>query len=125
MARPGKRGPEARLRELTEEHRAVAARLAGIGPVYEGSMSRQMLKCGKEACACHRDPARRHGPYAYWTTKVKGKTVSRKLSVEEADLLEEWIKNRREFDALKKKLLLLSRKMVPLALDVRASAGGT
>lgn len=122
MAKSRKRDPQTRLREMEEELGRLAAHLAEIGPVYDGSVTRQMLTCGKESCACHRDPARRHGPYAYWTTKVKGKTVSRKLSPKEADLLEEWIANRRDLDATKRKLVQISRKMLPLALELRARA---
>lgn len=107
---------------MEQELRRLAAHLAETGPIYDGSVTRQMLTCGKESCGCRRDPARRHGPYAYWTTKVKGKTVSRKLSPEEADLLEEWIANRRDLDATKRKLVQLSKKMLPLALELRAAA---
>ena len=81
-----------------------------------------MLRCGKPSCACHRDERRRHGPYTYWTTKVAGKTVSRKLLPDEAVLLEQWVGNRRDFDRTRKKMIALSRKMLPLALEVRASS---
>ncbi len=119
MAEIRKEDLAVRIRELTEEFRTLAARLADVGPLYGGSVTRQMLRCGKAACACHRDPARRHGPYAYWTTKVKGKTVSRKLTPQEADLMEEWIENRRQFEATKKRLVQLSREMMPLVLELR------
>ena len=39
--------------------------------------------CGKPNCACHGDPPRLHGPYAYWTRKVDGKTVTRILTEEQ------------------------------------------
>ena len=45
-----------------------------------------MMKCGKAQCACHRDPAKRHGPYFEWTYKAKGKTVNVKLTPETAPL---------------------------------------
>lgn len=32
-----------------------------------------------------RDPARRHGPYLYWSTKVKGRTVNQLLKPDEAE----------------------------------------
>jgi hypothetical protein len=120
VPRGKERNAAERLRELEEEYRELASRLADIGPVHDGTVTRQMLTCGNEKCACHRDRSRRHGPYAYWTTKVKGKTVSRRLSPEEADLVEEWIRNRRQLDKAKKQLVALSKKMLPLVLETRA-----
>ena len=95
-----------------------------LGPVWNGSVSRHMLTSGKENCACHRDPKRRHGPYAYWTTKVNGKTVSRRLPPEEADLLTDWIQNRRSLEETKRKMVALSKKMAPLVLKCRTSTSG-
>ena len=45
-----------------------------------------MMKCGQQRCACHQDPAKRHGPYFEWTYKEKGKTVNRRLRPEEAPI---------------------------------------
>jgi len=111
-----------RLRALQREYRALTARLARTGPVHDGSVTRQTLKCGKPNCACRHDPQRRHGPYATWTTKVGGKTVSRRLSPEEAALLDEWIENRRELEKVRGRMVALSRKMVPLVLVAREPA---
>ena len=119
-----KKTTEQKLRELEEAHQELAARLANIGPLHNGSVTRQMLTCGRKSCACHSDKSRRHGPYSYWTTKVKGKTVSRRLSPEEADLLEEWINNRRELDKTKKQMIALSQKMVSLILETRGRSEG-
>ena len=38
------------------------------------------MKCGQATCACHTNPAKRHGPYWEWTYKATGKTVNVKLS---------------------------------------------
>src|SRR6202790_3782467 len=48
----------------------------------KGTVLRRMVKCGKAYCACHDDPAKRHGPYFVWTYKAKGKTVNVKLTPE-------------------------------------------
>ena len=124
MPRSKKKSTRERLNELEEEHRELASRLADTGPLHDGTVTRQMLTCGTESCACHRDRSRRHGPYAYWTTKVKGKTVSRRLSPEEADLLEEWIRNRRALEKTKKRMVALSKEMAPLILENRARSQG-
>src|SRR5450756_426208 len=52
----------------------------------KGTVLKRMMKCGQPQCACHRDPAQRHGPYFEWTYKVKGKTVNVKLSPQAAPL---------------------------------------
>jgi hypothetical protein len=36
--------------------------------------------CGKPRCRCHADPPVLHGPYAEWTRKIGGKTVTRRLT---------------------------------------------
>jgi hypothetical protein len=33
----------------------------------QGGLSETTRTCGNPACACHHDPARRHGPYLYLT----------------------------------------------------------
>jgi hypothetical protein len=52
----------------------------------KGTVLKRMMKCGKAQCACHRDPAKRHGPYFEWTYKANGKTVNVKLTPETAPL---------------------------------------
>ena len=48
----------------------------------KGTALRRTVKRGKAYCACHDDPAKRHGPYFEWTYKAKGKTVEVKLTPE-------------------------------------------
>ena len=45
----------------------------------KGTVLKRMMKCGNQQCACHRDPAHRHGPYFECTYKVHNKTVNLKL----------------------------------------------
>jgi hypothetical protein len=110
---------EARLRAYAQDYRRLAAQLAETGYLWSGSITRQRLTCGKPSCACHGDRARRHGPYAYWSTKVKGRTVNRLLSEEEADFYEEWIENRRRMQKLQREMIKLSKKVAPLLLQQR------
>jgi len=109
----------ARLRRYEEKYQKLAAQLAETGYVYDGTVGRQWLTCGKDNCACASDPARRHGPYAYWTTKLKGRTVSRRLSLAEAQLLEVWVENRRELERIKNEMIRLSKKVAPVLLELQ------
>lgn len=61
-----------------------------------GSLSERMIKCSKPGCACAQDPEARHGPYYSLTHAVEGKTHSRFLTAEQADLV------RRQIDAGRK-----------------------
>jgi hypothetical protein len=62
-----------------------------------GSLSKRMIKCSKPGCACAKDPKARHGPYHSLTHAVGGKTRSRFLNAEQADLAQQQIDAGREF----------------------------
>ncbi len=111
-----RRSVEQRLREYEQAYRSLASQLAQTSYLWPGSISEQRLTCGKPACACHQDPARRHGPYVYWSTKVNGRTVNRLLKPEEAELYRGWIENRRKMVKLQRQMVRLSRKVAPLLL---------
>jgi len=53
---------------------------AAAGPALPGTLTVRAYACGKTACRCHADPPRLHGPYAEWTRKIGGKTVTRRLT---------------------------------------------
>jgi hypothetical protein len=58
----------------------IAAELAQAGFALPGTLIVRSYACGKPACRCHADPPRLHGPYAEWTRKIGGKTVTRRLT---------------------------------------------
>jgi hypothetical protein len=62
-----------------------------------GSLSERTIKCSKPGCACAQDPKARHGPYHSLTHAVEGKTRSRFLSDEQADLVQQQIDAGRQF----------------------------
>jgi len=37
----------------------------------QGGLSETTRTCGNPSCACHRDPARRHGPHLYLTFRTR------------------------------------------------------
>jgi hypothetical protein len=105
--------------ECQRRHSLMARELAKIGWVWPGTVQRRMLTCGKPQCICHRDAEARHGPYFYWTSKKNGKTVSRKLTQREAEILEAWINNRRKLDATVKRMMEVSERALHLTLRVK------
>ena len=58
----------------------IAAELAAAGYALPGTLTIRSYACGKHDCRCHADPSRLHGPYAEWTRKISGKTVTRRLT---------------------------------------------
>ncbi len=53
---------------------------AAAGPALPGTLTVRSYACGKTRCRCHADPPLLHGPYAEWTRKIAGKTVTRRLT---------------------------------------------
>ena len=74
--------------------------ILALGPIRRGSLVRRFMPCGKPGCCCQASPPELHGPYYQWTRKVRGKTVTVRLTREEARLFEEWISNGRQFDTI-------------------------
>lgn len=77
--------------------RQLATDLADPKPMRRGSVSERTIKCGKPTCACAQDPKARHGPYYSLTHAVDGKTQSRFLTEQQADVVRQQIDAGREF----------------------------
>jgi len=71
-----------------------------LGPIRRGSLVRRFMPCRKPGCCCRASPPDLHGPYYQWTRKVRGKTVTVRLTREEARLFAEWISNGRQLDKI-------------------------
>ena len=76
---------ERALRQCQADYDSAKARLAQCGFICGGSLSEIYTCCLNPNCRCA-DPANRHGPYWQLTWKEAGKTVSRRLTAEEAEL---------------------------------------
>ena len=91
---------ETSLRRLERRHQALLGKLRRLGLVLRGSIGARLMPCGNPKCRCKSDPARRHGPYYLWTRKVAAKTVTVRLSAEQARRCMQWSRNMRQFDSL-------------------------
>jgi hypothetical protein len=105
------------VRQLTTE-------LADAKPMRRGSLSERTIKCSKTGCACAHDPKARHGPYYSLTHAVGGKTRSRFLTGEQADLVRQQIDAGRQFRGRVDALWEASEQWADSQLtDVSASSG--
>ncbi len=77
--------------------RELVATLATPVPMRRGSVSERFMKCGQKECRCQHDRQARHGPYYSLTRVEGGKTKSRYLSVQEAELARQQIEAGQSF----------------------------
>ena len=85
--------------EMERKAQEVATSLAIPRPMRRGVVGERLMKCGKPDCACHRDPAARHGPYYSLTRGVGGTTRSKYLTAEQAAAAKRQITAGQEFRA--------------------------
>lgn len=94
--------------DLQRDYRKLQLTLSRIGYFRRGTLLKRFMPCGKPGCACQATPPRLHGPYYQWTRKVAGKTVTVRLSAEQAELFEGWIAAGRELDRIVSEMERLS-----------------
>ncbi|MEK7412685.1 MAG: DUF6788 family protein [Planctomycetota bacterium] len=105
-----------RLAAYERRYRQLAEQIAEIGLIASGSVVRRHTRCSTTGCRCHANPPQLHGPYYQWTTKVDGKTVTRRLTEQEANLYKNWITNDRHLRALITKMRDVANKATELTL---------
>ena len=110
-----------RLAGYEKHYRELAAQLATIGLIHSGSVTRRYTRCATPGCKCHADPPQPHGPYYQWTAKINGKTVTRRLNEDEAQLYQEWIANDRRLRHLIQQMRQVAAKAAELKLKQAAS----
>jgi hypothetical protein len=67
------------IRRDAQRFESLKREIVQLDYFCKGTVLKRMMKCGNPQCACHRDPAKRHGPYFECTFKVQNKTVNLKL----------------------------------------------
>ena len=106
---PSKTQLNRRLQRVSRDYEQLKARLTEVGFICEGSLAELYTSCGNPNCRCA-DPDQRHGPYWQLTWKQAGKTITRRLSAEDAQLYRQWIANRRQLEAVLEQMRDLSRQ---------------
>ena len=103
---------QAALARITAQIAAELAAIAATGMVLPGSITERRTRCGRRNCACHADPPRLHGPYAEWTRKIGGKTVTRKLTPAELTEYQPLFDNAKKLRALLAELQDLTLQII-------------
>jgi hypothetical protein len=103
--------------ETSPARQAALARItaqiaAAAGPALPGTLTVRAYPCGKAGCRCHADPPRLHGPYAEWTRKIGGKTVTRKLTPAELTEYQPLFDNAKKLRALPAELQDLTLQII-------------
>ncbi|MBL0203094.1 MAG: hypothetical protein IPQ14_01875 [Candidatus Microthrix sp.] len=110
------------LEQYQQQYEQLKAELVDIGFVCQGSVLERYTSCGNPNCRCQADPPQRHGPYWQWTRKVAAKTVTVRLSPEEAVLYQEWIDNNRRLRRIVADMDKVSTKARKILLAQAAKA---
>ncbi|MDQ6726565.1 MAG: hypothetical protein M3066_10430 [Actinomycetota bacterium] len=111
-----------RLADYQARYAQLASQLADIGLIAAGSVTHRYTRCASVGCRCNAEPPRPHGPYYQWTAKVNGKTVTRRLTPDEARLYQDWIANDRQLRAIITKMRQVAAKATDLIMrDAAAS----
>jgi hypothetical protein len=91
---------EAELARLQRRYRELTDQIRELGFIATGSVVERYTVCAAAGCHCHADPPTRHGPYLQYTRKVAGKTITARLTAQQAQRYREQIANRRRLDEL-------------------------
>lgn len=111
---PAGNSPAQRFADLRQE-------LQELEYFCKGTVLARKMKCGQPSCACHTDPAKRHGPYWEWTYKARGKTVNLRLSAAAGPLYQAAALEHRNLKSLLRRLETSSRAALA-ALAKRAES---
>jgi hypothetical protein len=95
----------------------IAAALGSADFALPGTLLERHICCGKQGCRCTGDPPALHGPYYQWTRKIKGRTVTRRLSAAQMARYAGWFENARQIRSLADELEALSLDIAESAED--------
>ena len=97
--------------EAVDRLQSIRDELASLQFVLPGSLVMRTTRCQTKGCRCRNETAPQlHGPYPTWTRPVNGKTITKTLSVEQAERFGSWFDEARRLKALIAELEQLSIK---------------
>ncbi len=100
---------------IDQRRREILAELAGLTRIRRGSVTDQYVEA-----AGRRGRTLRRGPYPLYSFKTRGRTVSRRIRAEQADVYREQIVAGRRFQELTHELMELGEALCEQDLRVDA-----
>jgi len=100
------------MQDLEKKYEKLKKRFLKISYVCIGSINTVYTKCGNDYCYCYKDDTKKHGPYYLWTRKIKGKTVSKRLSKKQLIVCRKFINNNTKLKDLIGKMMNVSAEIV-------------
>jgi hypothetical protein len=111
--------------EPSPDQQAARARIAAAGFALPDTLTVRAYACGKPGCRCHADPPRLHGPYAEWTRKIAGKTLTRRLAPAELAEYQPLFDNAKKLRALLSELQDLTLEIVEAGISQEPESSQT
>jgi hypothetical protein len=100
-----------RLDRWEKEFNDLKRTLLDCGYVCPGSVVERYMPCGKSTCRCMTNANNRHGPYYEWSQKIRGKTVTVRLTKEQAAFYAAFTKNNQKLRKTCERMRSISMKI--------------
>jgi len=88
------------IKSLEKKISDIKNKIAQIGDIRPGSLSKQYNVCGKPHCRCKAEPPQKHGPYYQVSFTFKGKSGTRFIKESELDTIQQQINNFKQLKQL-------------------------
>ena len=102
-----------------KQYEKLKVDLFKIGIIAPGRLRTTYLRCGKSNCKCQKakNQSDKHGPYILWDRRIGDKLSSMSLKAFEAKEIEQWIKNRKNFDLIVEKMKILGQEIAVMSKE--------
>lgn len=97
------------LQNLRKRYERLAARLAKVGPIVQGTITQRIITKPDPEDATR---TRKIGPYYQWTFKRDAKTVTVNLSADQAKPFQRAIDSNRKLEVILQEMRTLSRAIL-------------
>ena len=97
---------------MNQQLQTIQHHIKSIDFICSGTIRSEYRQCGKPKCSCMKSEKDRHGPYYIWTRKADGKTITKTLTMKQAELCKKYIGNMRKLVEVVKQWKAVSVKEV-------------
>ena len=105
------------LEELEKKRSEVLESFLSLGDFRRGTLTKRYIACGKGGCHCTQPDSKGHGPKYSLTFKVKGKTRTEYIGIEDTKKVDEQFSERQRFVNLCRQLVEVNEEICRLRLS--------